>query len=157
MQFTVHFFLRYSSPFLPTAPRKHFHSLRRSISAATTTATMGETADNSSLLEHVAGAWYSVPELRLRDHHFTVPLDYSLSQSPKISVFAREAVAGKSFTLTFIEKKMTKLPPLTLPIQYKQAQGQSRNFRNISVGYSSRFSFSTKQNQTNKVALANAF
>ncbi|KAI3679000.1 hypothetical protein L6452_38305 [Arctium lappa] len=92
MQFTVHLFLRYSSPFLPTAPRKHFHSLRRSISAAT--ATMGETAGNSSLLEYVAGAWYSVPELRLRDHHFTVPLDYSLSQSPKISVFTREAVAG---------------------------------------------------------------
>ncbi|KAI3733899.1 hypothetical protein L6452_13357 [Arctium lappa] len=55
---------------------------------------MGGTAGNSSMLEHVAGAWYSVPELRLRDHHFTVPLDYSLSQSPKISVFAREAVAG---------------------------------------------------------------
>ncbi|KAI3718261.1 hypothetical protein L6452_19125 [Arctium lappa] len=90
MQFTVHLFLRYSSPFLPTAPRKHFHSLCRSISVAT--ATMGETAGNSSLLEHVAGAWYSVPELRLRDHHFTIPLDYSLSQSPKISVFAREAV-----------------------------------------------------------------
>ncbi|KAI3734003.1 hypothetical protein L6452_13463 [Arctium lappa] len=92
MQFTIHLFLRYSSPFLPTAPRKHFHSLRRSISAAT--ATIGETTGNSSLLEHVAGAWYSVPELRFRDHHFTVPLDYSLSQSPKISVFAREAVAG---------------------------------------------------------------
>ncbi|PWA69842.1 Alpha/beta hydrolase fold-1 [Artemisia annua] len=42
---------------------------------------------------HVAGEWYSVPELSLRDHHFTVPLDYSVPQSPKITVFAREAVA----------------------------------------------------------------
>ncbi|GJV01045.1 RNA-directed DNA polymerase [Tanacetum coccineum] len=47
---------------------------------------------------HVAGEWYSVPELRLRDHHFTVPLDYSVPQSPKITVFAREAVAvGKEY------------------------------------------------------------
>ncbi|XP_024989423.1 uncharacterized protein LOC112523959 [Cynara cardunculus var. scolymus] len=94
MQLTVHLFLRYSLPFLPTSPRKqllYFHSLRRSISAAT--ATMVANAGNSSLLEHVAGAWYSVPELRLRDHRFTVPLDYSLSESPKISVFAREVVA----------------------------------------------------------------
>lgn len=46
--------------------------------------------------EHVAGSWYSVPELRLRDHRFTVPLDYSRSQpySAKISVFAREVVAA---------------------------------------------------------------
>ncbi|KAK1412219.1 hypothetical protein QVD17_33279 [Tagetes erecta] len=45
-------------------------------------------------VEHVAGAWYSVPELRLRDHHFTVPLDYTPSQSRNnISLFAREVVA----------------------------------------------------------------
>lgn len=46
---------------------------------------------------HVVGDWYSVPELRLRDHRFSVPLDHSLSNSsasPKISVFAREVVAG---------------------------------------------------------------
>ncbi|XP_076892836.1 uncharacterized protein LOC143544672 [Bidens hawaiensis] len=44
--------------------------------------------------DHVTGPWYSVPDLRLRDHRFTVPLDYSQSQSsPKISVFAREAVS----------------------------------------------------------------
>ncbi|KZV37407.1 Proline iminopeptidase [Dorcoceras hygrometricum] len=43
----------------------------------------------------VTGEWYSVPELRLRDHRFTVPLDYSLdySTSPKISVFVREIVS----------------------------------------------------------------
>ncbi|KAF3441166.1 hypothetical protein FNV43_RR15077 [Rhamnella rubrinervis] len=48
-----------------------------------------------SLPEHVAGKWYSVPDLRLRDHRFTVPLDYSVDQrvSPKISIFAREVVA----------------------------------------------------------------
>lgn len=46
--------------------------------------------------DHVQGKWYSVPELRLRDHRFTVPLDYSLDRcaSPKISVFAREVVSG---------------------------------------------------------------
>lgn len=46
--------------------------------------------------EHVAGKWYSVPDLRLRDHRFTVPLDYALDRdvSPKISLFAREVVAG---------------------------------------------------------------
>ncbi|XAR54013.1 Prolyl aminopeptidase [Bertholletia excelsa] len=44
--------------------------------------------------QHVAGNWYSVPELRLRDHCFTVPLDYSLYHRacPKITVFAREVV-----------------------------------------------------------------
>lgn len=46
--------------------------------------------------EHVTGDWFSVPDLRLRDHRFTIPLDYSLNDlnSPKISVFAREVVAG---------------------------------------------------------------
>uniref|UniRef100_A0A6M2ED06 AB hydrolase-1 domain-containing protein n=1 Tax=Populus davidiana TaxID=266767 RepID=A0A6M2ED06_9ROSI len=45
--------------------------------------------------DHVAGTWYSVPDLRLRDHRFTVPLDYSIDRnaSPKISVFAREVVS----------------------------------------------------------------
>ncbi|KAK7243298.1 hypothetical protein RIF29_38091 [Crotalaria pallida] len=45
--------------------------------------------------EHDSGDWYSAPEIRLRDHRFTVPLDYSqgLHSSPKVSVFAREVVA----------------------------------------------------------------
>nr|XP_048322036.1 proline iminopeptidase-like isoform X1 [Ziziphus jujuba var. spinosa] len=45
--------------------------------------------------EHIAGKWYSAPDLRLRDHRFTVPLDYSLDSraSPKISIFACEVVA----------------------------------------------------------------
>ncbi|XP_042489627.1 proline iminopeptidase [Macadamia integrifolia] len=46
--------------------------------------------------EHTVGDWYSVPELGLRDHHFTVPLDYSIDRhnSPKVSIFAREVVAA---------------------------------------------------------------
>lgn len=53
--------------------------------------------DSPADTDHVTGNWYSVPELRLRDHHFTVPLDYSLRSSPscpKINVFAREVVAA---------------------------------------------------------------
>ncbi|XP_010261388.1 PREDICTED: uncharacterized protein LOC104600232 isoform X2 [Nelumbo nucifera] len=42
--------------------------------------------------EHIVGSWYSVPDLRLRDHRFTVPLDYSTAHQ-RISVFAREVVA----------------------------------------------------------------
>ncbi|XP_020234786.1 uncharacterized protein LOC109814705 [Cajanus cajan] len=46
--------------------------------------------------EHFTGEWYSVPDLRLRDHRFRVPLDHSLglNSSPKITVFAREVVAA---------------------------------------------------------------
>ncbi|XP_054793332.1 uncharacterized protein LOC129298914 [Prosopis cineraria] len=57
-------------------------------------------AENSTLSdsksEHVSGNWYPVPELRLRDHRFAVPLDHTLHlhSSPKISVFAREVVAA---------------------------------------------------------------
>lgn len=50
----------------------------------------------------MAGAWYSVPELRLRDHRFAVPLDYSLADSPKITVFAREVVAGISLDWLYV-------------------------------------------------------
>ncbi|XP_042472942.1 proline iminopeptidase-like [Zingiber officinale] len=42
---------------------------------------------------HNAGTWYSVPDLSLRDHRFTVPLDYSASSGANIAVFAREVVA----------------------------------------------------------------
>ncbi|KAF6157580.1 hypothetical protein GIB67_037153 [Kingdonia uniflora] len=41
--------------------------------------------------DHSVGDWFSVPELRLRDHWFTVPLDYY--SDAKITVFAREVVA----------------------------------------------------------------
>ncbi|KAK6920066.1 Alpha/beta hydrolase fold-1 [Dillenia turbinata] len=50
--------------------------------------------------EHVSGGWYSVPDLRLRDHRFAVPLDYSLDTSPRITVFARERGTGLSTPLT---------------------------------------------------------
>ncbi|XP_072989145.1 uncharacterized protein [Typha latifolia] len=45
---------------------------------------------------HVAGAWYSVPDLSLRDHRFAVPLDHSSKDAStvKITVFAREVVAA---------------------------------------------------------------
>ncbi|CAL9205674.1 unnamed protein product [Musa hybrid cultivar] len=44
--------------------------------------------------EHqIAGDWYSVPDLSLRDHRFTVPLDYAAPSGPSITVFAREVVA----------------------------------------------------------------
>lgn len=55
-------------------------------------------AAGGSSSEHFTGDWYSVPELRLRDHRFTVPLDHSRGShsSPKITVFAREVVAGNA-------------------------------------------------------------
>ncbi|KAG6427179.1 hypothetical protein SASPL_111419 [Salvia splendens] len=44
--------------------------------------------------ERVTSGWFSVPDLRLRNHRFTVPLDYTLSDpaSQKISIFVREVV-----------------------------------------------------------------
>ncbi|KAG8653503.1 hypothetical protein MANES_05G029200v8 [Manihot esculenta] len=72
----------------------HFHCRRSSLN---TFATMAEAkhAASYSPPEHHAGTWYSVPDLRLRDHRFIVPLDYSIdrSASPKISIFVREVVA----------------------------------------------------------------
>ncbi|XP_031377419.1 uncharacterized protein LOC116192871 [Punica granatum] len=62
------------------------------VCAAASMADSSSTTSGSSP-KHVAGTWYSVPELRLRDHRFTVPLDYSLAASPKITVFAREVVS----------------------------------------------------------------
>ncbi|XP_034708449.1 proline iminopeptidase [Vitis riparia] len=71
-----------------------FHSSRRLARAVIAMAGANSSAGCSSS-DHVAGAWYSVPDLRLRDHYFTVPLDYSLdcSTCPKISIFAREVVS----------------------------------------------------------------
>ncbi|KAK9279410.1 hypothetical protein L1049_013089 [Liquidambar formosana] len=78
----------------PTTKSLHFNA-RRTI--ARTLAAMAGTkiAAGNSSPDHVAGTWYSVPDLRLRDHRFSVPLDYSLDEpsSHKISVFAREVVA----------------------------------------------------------------
>lgn len=57
---------------------------------------MATAQNGDSASDHVVGKWFSVPELRLRDHYFTVPLDYSLDPKscPKITVFAREVVAA---------------------------------------------------------------
>lgn len=55
--------------------------------------------------DHFTGSWFSVPGLRLRDHRFNVPLDYSLADQSgcvTISVFAREVVAGNSFRFDFV-------------------------------------------------------
>ena len=72
-----------------------FHSSRR-LAAAVTAMTGANSSGGCSQSDHVAGDWYSVPDLRLRDHSFTAPLDYSLdcSTCPKITIFAREVVSG---------------------------------------------------------------
>ncbi|KAD7477085.1 hypothetical protein E3N88_00221 [Mikania micrantha] len=94
LSFSLNAFHRNS---LSTNQTHYFTTFIRSCFTAMNHRTSSEkaTVDCFDPPEHVVGAWYSVPELRLRDHHFTVPLDYSQSrsQSPKISVFAREAVA----------------------------------------------------------------
>ncbi|XP_028096212.1 uncharacterized protein LOC114296117 isoform X1 [Camellia sinensis] len=71
------------------------YSRRSSIATVTAMDGGAKTKSANSSPDHNAGNWYSVPELRLRDHHFTVPLDYSLDHRtcPKISVFAREVAA----------------------------------------------------------------
>ncbi|KAF7826103.1 Proline iminopeptidase [Senna tora] len=75
---------------------KHFfsHSCRSLLCTVAVMNGSNSTAGDSTS-EHVFGNWYTVPELRLRDHRFAVPMDYSLDlhSSPKISVFAREVVA----------------------------------------------------------------
>ncbi|CAI9764181.1 unnamed protein product [Fraxinus pennsylvanica] len=80
------------SPSLPLSKILHFQASSR---AVTTITSMAETTTGGGRSEHVTGDWFSVPELRLRDHYFTVPLDYSLDYRtcPKISVFAREVVS----------------------------------------------------------------
>ncbi|GKU96820.1 hypothetical protein SLEP1_g10012 [Rubroshorea leprosula] len=68
-----------------------------------TTAMAAPIVDSSgeSFPEHATGKWYSVPDLRLRDHRFTVPLDYrDPVSSLKISIFAREVVAERTSSLT---------------------------------------------------------
>ncbi|GAU32009.1 hypothetical protein TSUD_157980 [Trifolium subterraneum] len=69
-------------------------------------ATVATDSYTTSSPEHVTGDWFSVPSLRLRNHTFTVPLDYSRGSqsSPKITIFAREVVAvGKEDqTLPFL-------------------------------------------------------
>ncbi|KAJ7962465.1 putative Proline iminopeptidase [Quillaja saponaria] len=82
---------------IPTTSTKLFSFYTRRSFLLTVSAMTGVNLNTGgSLQEHVLGNWYSVPEFRLRDHRFTVPLDYSLNHraSPKISIFAREVVAA---------------------------------------------------------------
>lgn len=73
------------------ADSRHFYSRRFSFLAPSSMA-----GDDSVPGDHRTGDWYSVPDLRLRDHRFMVPLDYrsNTSVSRKISIFARELVSG---------------------------------------------------------------
>ncbi|KAK9910303.1 hypothetical protein M0R45_034271 [Rubus argutus] len=89
-----------SSFSVSTLPLIHLTKLRylnHRRSSARTVAAMSVSNDTAgdSPKEHVAGEWFSVPELRLRDHRFIVPLDYSADPkaSSKISIFAREVVS----------------------------------------------------------------
>lgn len=86
-----------------------FYRRRRSYRVITSMAGAGSVSidvANESRSDHVTGKWFSVPELRLRNHRFSVPLDYSFDSetSPKITVFAREIVAGnlknRGFSIT---------------------------------------------------------
>ncbi|GAB2230909.1 hypothetical protein Droror1_Dr00015206 [Drosera rotundifolia] len=62
--------------------------------AAITVNSIDAAATPAQEKDHVVGEWYSVPDLRLRDHRFRVPLDYDASEGRVISVFAREVVAA---------------------------------------------------------------
>lgn len=80
---------------IPSARLLRFRPRQTSQRALTTMSVAKSVATDNSSSEHVTGNWYSVPDLRLRDHRFMVPLDYkSREASSKISVFAREVVAG---------------------------------------------------------------
>lgn len=84
---------------------KQFSSHSRRSSPCNVAAMSGPNSTaRDSTLEHVSCSWYSVPELRLRDHRFSVPLDYSLDlhSTPRISVFAREVVAGTVYSRTIV-------------------------------------------------------
>ncbi|OMO64393.1 Alpha/beta hydrolase-1 [Corchorus capsularis] len=85
-----------SATLSPVPPVKllRFRHCRFSIHTLIAMSAAKSNATGYSSLEHVAGSWYSVPDLRLRDHRFTVPLDYKDREaSPKISIFAREVVS----------------------------------------------------------------
>ncbi|KAF3780159.1 Proline iminopeptidase [Nymphaea thermarum] len=71
------------------------HLLIRRPPAAISSLGRRNVASMSDKGEHTHGRWCSVPDLRLRDHWFSVPLDYTSSDSStRIFVFAREVVAG---------------------------------------------------------------
>ncbi|WRX08064.1 Alpha/beta hydrolase fold-1 - like 2 [Theobroma cacao] len=80
---------------IPSTKLLSFRPRRTSFRALTTMAGAKSDSTGYSSPEHVSGNWYSVPDLRLRDHRFMVPLDYKDREaSSKISIFAREVVAA---------------------------------------------------------------
>lgn len=93
----------FSSPLFSTS--HSFSQSRRSSTLPMNGVTIAtDDSSSTSSPEQITGDWSSVPSLRLRDHRFTVPLDYSrgLQSSPKITVFAREVVAGNSCTVSIV-------------------------------------------------------
>lgn len=84
-----------SVPLIPLTKTLYLHSRRTALRKVTAMAGNNSIAAGNSP-EHVVGEWFSVPDLRLRDHRFSVPLDFSADcrDSPKISIFAREVVSG---------------------------------------------------------------
>ncbi|XVF22476.1 hypothetical protein REPUB_Repub12eG0176000 [Reevesia pubescens] len=85
-----------SATLSPIQPAKllRFRPRRFSVRTLTTMSLAKSDATGNSPPEHFAGNWYSVPDLRLRDHRFMVPLDYKNREASfKISIFAREVVA----------------------------------------------------------------
>ncbi|KAL5984767.1 hypothetical protein ACLOJK_041389 [Asimina triloba] len=77
------------SPLPPAHHRQKPISIHSSSRRRRFASNMGHNRD-----DHVTGDWYAVPDLKLRDHRFIVPLDYSSPHTSHITVFAREVVAG---------------------------------------------------------------
>ncbi|XP_077251385.1 alpha/beta-Hydrolases superfamily protein [Tasmannia lanceolata] len=84
-------------PHLPPPPRLLLHNNKFTAvwpRIRTSQCAMCEDVCGPLKKQHRAGHWCSVPDLSLRDHHFTVPLDYDHNNNDNnISVFAREVVA----------------------------------------------------------------
>ncbi|XP_074329275.1 uncharacterized protein LOC141666923 isoform X1 [Apium graveolens] len=83
-----------STPFIKSLSSLSSNLSRRDQFSASIAARMGGSKVSP---DHFTGAWFSVPGLRLRDHRFNVPLDYTISDQDgcgTISLFAREVVAA---------------------------------------------------------------
>lgn len=87
----------HSTPIINKSLSLSHYSSRRDLISISTAAGMGGSKVSP---DYFTGAWFSVPGLRLRDHRFSVPLDYSVADQSgcvTISVFAREVVAGNFY------------------------------------------------------------
>lgn len=96
------------APFLQ--PQSHQqqqqHQQRRRRYWTITTAMASSSPSAAGENHHTVGDWYSVPDLSLRDHRFSVPLDHSSSDSSKITVFAREVVQGIIKKFNFLLRRL---------------------------------------------------